>query len=812
MMAAAGCHQPQRFSPQQAYDDSWQKLWRGDLTGALANADLGLQQFPSPTADWHWRFTVLKAEILAQQHQNKASLALIEADLPTTLATTEVAVWRKSTQGADYSFLQQFSDAETALGEAETLARIYHPELLGSVTLRKGTLCFLRGDLDRARSNYRTALDFAREEKDQFLEAAALGSLGLVSERLGHFDESIDWYQEALKVSEAAGAMGSKMRILGNLGWNHFVMGDYDGALQQYEQAEKDSKQRGLAGDQLHWMINVGNAKYELRDYGPAETTWKEALDSARHQDSKSEALRALDNLSLLTLELGRIDEAERYNREALGRARAGGDAYDALFSELGYGRIQLAKRNFAEARNTFDKVSHDPAADKPMQWEAQARSGQVYRAEGKMAAAERQYQQSIQTVEGVRRGINSEEFRVSFLSTAIEFYDEYVDFLMSRGRTVDALQVAELSRARTMLDGLGIKEGVPTFPVKGFEPTRLAGRLNTVILSYWLGPHHSYAWVVTPAKVSSFVLPPAHEISALVQSYRKLLVDSSDPAGTDNPDGKKLYEILVAPAKEQIPRAARVIVLPDSSLYGLNFETLLVPEPVTHYWIEDVTVVNSNSLVLLGASAGGPGTPPKNLLLIGNTVAPSAEFPVLPQAAAELKLVANYFLPPNQTVLSGAQATPAGYVESNPGKFSYIHFVAHGTASRTKPLDSAVILTKAGDSYKLYARDIMQQRLHAVLVTVSACRGSGERNYSGEGLVGLTWAFLRAGAHSVIAALWEVSDMSTPQLMGDLYAGISKGDSPEAALRKAKLTMIHSASAYRKPFYWAPFQLYRGS
>jgi CHAT domain-containing protein len=812
MIATAGCYQPQRFSPQQAYDASWQKLWRGDLTGALTEADHGLQQFPSPAADWHWRFTVLKAEILAQQHQNKRSLALIETDLPATLATADVAVWQKSTQGADYSFLQQFSDAEKALGEAETLARTHHPELLGSVTLRKGTLSLLRGDLDRARSKYRTALDLAREEKDWFLEAAALGSLGLVAERLGHFDESIDWYQEALKVSEAAGAMGSKIRILGNLGWNHFVMGDYDGALQQYEQAEKDSKERGLAGDQLHWMINVGNAKFELRDYGPAEKMWKEALESASRQDNKSEGLRALDNLSLLMLELGRIDEAERYNREALERARAGGDAYDALFSDLGYGRIQLAKRNFAEARNTFDKVSHDPAADKPMQWEAQARLGQVYRAEGKVAAAERQYQQCIQTVEGVRRGINSEEFRMSFLSRAIEFYDEFVDFLISRGRTADALQVAELSRARTMLDGLGIKEGVPAIPVKGFEPTRLAGRLNTVILSYWLGPHHSYAWVVTPAKVSFFTLPPAPEISALVQTYRKLLVDSRDPVGTENPDGKKLYEILVAPAKDQIPRGARVTVLPDDSLYGLNFETLLVAEPVTHYWIEDVTVVNSNSLVLLGATAGTPGRPVNNLLLLGNTVAPSPEFPALPQAAAEMRLVANSFPTANQTVLSGGQATPAAYSESNPGKYSYIHFVTHGTASRTKPLDSAVILTKAGDSYKLYARDIVQQRLHAVLVTISACRGAGERNYSGEGLVGLTWAFLRAGAHSVIAALWEVSDMSTPQLMGDLYSGINKGESPDAALRKAKLTMIHSASAYRKPFYWAPFQLYRGS
>jgi CHAT domain-containing protein len=652
----------------------------------------------------------------------------------------------------------------------------------------------------------------ARKINDRFLEAAALGSLGLVSERLGHFDESIDWYQEALEVSASVGAIGSKIRIQGNMGWNHFVMGDYEGALLQYEQAEKESKERGLVGDQLHWMINVGNAKYELRDYTPAEKIWKEALDSAGREDNKSEALRALDNLSLLTLEQGRIDEAERYNRDALARARAGGDAYDALFSQLASGRIQLARENFVGARTSFEKVNHDPAVDKPLQWEAQARLGQVDRAEGKVAAAERQYQHSIQTVEAVRQGINREEFRMSFLSTAIEFYDEYVDFLISRGRAKDALQVAELSRARTMLDGLGIKEGVPAFPVKGFEPTRLAGRLNTVILSYWLGPHHSYAWVVTPAKVSSFTLPPATDLHALVQRYRKVLVDSRDPAAMENPDGKKLYEILVAPAKEQIPRGARVTVLPDGSLYGLNFETLLVAEPVTHYWIEDVTVVNSSSLVLLGASAGGPGTPAKNLLLIGDTVAPNADFPVLPQAAAELKLVANYFPPPNQTVLSGAKATPAGYAESNPGKFSYIHFVTHGTASRTKPLDSAVILTKVGDTYKLYARDIVQQRLHAELVTISACRGAGERNYSGEGLVGLTWAFLRAGAHSVIAALWEVSDVSTPQLMGELYAGISKGDSPEAALRKAKLTMIHSASAYRKPFYWAPFQLYRGS
>ena len=75
-----------------------------------------------------------------------------------------------------------------------------------------------------------------------------------------------------------------------------------------------------------------------------------------------------------------------------------------------------------------------------------------------------------------------------------------------------------------------------------------------------------------------------------------------------------------------------------------------------------------------------------------------------------------------------------------------------------------------------------------------------------------LSWAFLRAGAHNVIGALWDVSDVSTPQMMDELYGGLKKGTAPDVALRNAKLTLLHSGSSFRKPFYWAPFQLYSGS
>jgi CHAT domain-containing protein len=122
------------------------------------------------------------------------------------------------------------------------------------------------------------------------------------------------------------------------------------------------------------------------------------------------------------------------------------------------------------------------------------------------------------------------------------------------------------------------------------------------------------------------------------------------------------------------------------------------------------------------------------------------------------------------------------------------------------------VILSPAGETYKLYARNIVAHPLHANLVTISACNGAGTRAFSGEGLVGLSWAFLRAGAHNVIAALWEVNDRSTPQLMNALYGGLSKGQDPATALREAKLSFLRSGTVYAKPYYWAPFQLYAGS
>jgi CHAT domain-containing protein/Tfp pilus assembly protein PilF len=800
-------------------------LDRGDLAAAAVQAETGLLHFPFSSNDWHWRFIALKAEILLRQGLADDALALLRPELPSSLATSEVAVWRKLTQGAAAAYSLKYQESETVLREASGLASRYQPQLLGQVALRMGTLADLRGDISAAMAAYREALRIARHQKDQFLETSALGSLGLVATEQEHYDESLDWNRSALQLSLAAGARSSSARILGNMAWGYFELGDFDNALTFFKQAEEKSAEIGLVGDRIYWLIGVAVVHRRQFDYASAETVLDQALQLARSQSDKEILTTCLNNLSEVEAETGHLDLAETYSNEVVALAVPGLDPRLVFESVIVRGRIDESKHDYARAAESFQRVINDLKAGSAQRWEAEARLARVYADEGEHGKAETEFRHSLATIEGVRSSVQAEDLRLSFLSSAIGFYDDYIGFLISRKRAEDALQVAELSRARTLAEGLGAAPKTLSFPLHDFEPREIAQRRKSVLLFYWLGQKQSYLWVITPAKVTCLTLAGATEIDPLVKSYREALLGGRDVLASGGADGEKLYGLLVEPAKKLIPANSRVILLPDGSLYGLNFETLLAPSPKPHFWIEDVTVTTANSLTLLSAGRNARKQDAAatrhdvagtfrygNLLLVGDATQAAAEFPVLRQAQAEMVQVAHYFPEARRAILSGAHATPSVFLSSEPEKFAYLHFVTHGSASRAHPLDSAVILSPEGDSFKLYARDIVRHPLSAYLVTVSACNGSGTRAYSGEGLVGLSWAFLRAGAHNVIAALWEVNDASTPQLMDKLYGELSQGHDPATALRAAKLSLLHSDSVFNKPFYWAPFQLYGGS
>ena len=815
MLAFESCDR--REDPQAAFDRDYQTFLRGDLKQSEGEAEQAYRRFLHSRPEWAWKFRILQAEASLWRGLYEQVPELLGSP-PAFHNQPELAISTSTLVGVANVHLRKFAEAERNLRDAEQLCSTDTDTRCGEVIQARGLLASQQAQFVRAERFFGQSLSFARGHADRFLESTSLLNLGAMSLAMGHFDEAIDRSQAAYEAARAIDAKIVELVVKGNLGWAYYKLGDSEKALQLSAETEMLASQLGDVSDQENELTNIGYIYMDSRRFDLSARSFQQALILAERIQAKEDIYNVLRVLARLSLQTGDLMNANQYAQRALQIARESGNHGDELYPILVQGQVAVRRGDTTEAENKFHAVETDETCPVFLRWEAQHSLARLYEDESHADAAEREYRAALATFEAARYTVRNEDSQLSFLTNASRIYDDYVHFLVARGKTDDALRWADYSRARTLAEGLGLlAKGASSGPPP-LKPQQIARQADGTILFYWLGEKQSYLWAITPQKTSLFTLPAGSEIDAAVQRYRKALVGPQDILETASPDGTALYQMLVAPAQPLLTKDSQVFVIPDGSLNGLNFETLLVPQPKLHYWIEDATIADASSLRLLAASHNSPHdskTGPGKLLLVGDAVSPNADYADLPKAGVEIENIEKHFAPAGREVLTRAQATAPAYLGSAPEQFAFIHFVAHGTASRLSPLDSAVILSKASpqeDSFKLYARDIIQHPIRAELVTISTCYGAGARAYTGEGLVGLSWAFLRAGAHNVIGALWEVSDASTPRLMDQLYDELKKGRSPEAALRSAKLSLLHSDGVFRKPFYWAPFQLYTGT
>jgi CHAT domain-containing protein len=786
---------------------------RGDLQAARARAEEGRRLAGGKgDAAWAWRFQVLHAEVLAAEGRRAEALVLLDTQPrskgPLDPADVRALVTRAYVLCVSARGAESFRRAEADLEEASRLAAtLRSAELSAEVTLRSGTCASNQGDGPSAESRFREALAAAHREDRPFLEALATSSLGLLNVRKGRYDEGADWLEKALELASAAEAHLVLARTLLNLGWCYFELGDYDRALTFLSRAAAHAETRGQTGDRQTALQNMGNAHYRLGDLASAADHYRRALALARDLDDPKAVAQLLSNLGIVALEQERYDEAETAIREALVIKAKIDDRPGRQNSLLAEGQIWAGRGEHAKAEARYREVIGSPDAEQVALWETHASLARLYVKTHRATEAEGEFRKAFAVMERFRGELRKMEHKISFFSSLGQFYDSYVDFLVEGGRADEALTVADASRALLLRERLGTGRRLP--PV-GTERIRQAARaLDAVILCYWMAPHRSFLWVVTPGKIEIHALPDEAVIRKHVETHQERIARSRDPLAEAAPDAEWLYRNLVEPAQASIPRGSRVVFVADGPLHQINPETLVVPRPQPHYFLEDVILTAAPSLVLLAQGAQGVPRPTSGLLLIGDAVSPSEEFPALPHAAKEVVGIAEQFLPAERSVYSGAKADPTVYETADPGRYTYIHFAAHAQANREIPLESAVILSPRNDSYKLYARDIVGIPLRADLVTLSACRSAGSRTYAGEGLVGLAWAFLSAGAANVVAGLWNVEDSSTAELMKELYRGLKQGRDPAESLRAAKLGLLRSETDQRKPYYWAPFMTY---
>jgi tetratricopeptide (TPR) repeat protein len=171
---------------------------------------------------------------------------------------------------------------------------------------------------------------------------------------------------------------------------------------------------------------------------------------------------------------------------------------------------------------------------------------------------------------------------------------------------------------------------------------------------------------------------------------------------------------------------------------------------------------------------------------------------PSIPAVAEETQAVVKHL--PAAELLRDQQATVEALRLKVPG-CGVLHLACHGMFRVDNPMFSSL---KVGDGW-LAASDVIRLDLEGALVTLSACESGRNEIYAGDELMGLTRAFLGAGATTLVASLWLVQDETTAELMENWYEHLSQGVGRATALRNAQLAL---KDKFPHPYYWAPFVL----
>ena len=785
-------------SPDKLFEAARTESVRGRFTLARQFARSGYARYQDqPASEWHWKFKLLLAEMHLFNFETREAETLLAAPPPP--AFPRLAPRYEELRGYVLLLRQQYAAGEQVLRGALSVSHS-----LGDYELEADIDLLLAAFLkDRAKGEVasRAALELATMHRLDYQRCAALVNLGMTFVRRAHYGDAIPYFQEASSIAKKIGAVLLNSFAIGNTATCFLNLGDVPRALQARLAAVDLQKNAGLATSLKDSYRDLGNIYLDKGENLQALSYFRQALALVKKGDSPAQFADAATAVAQALEEAGSLDEAERYNQQAFD-ACSKDDHRQLAYAFLTRALIANRRMHDAEAKQAYRDALREGAKVPAVEWQAYGGLGALFAREGNIADAKQNYENALQVIGANRANQLHNEYKITFLSNLIRLYQDYVELLISRNEIREALEVADSSRASVLTENVS---GGRAETLKDLE--RILKSTNATVLFYWLAPKHSYLWIVSSRSIDLVHLPDKQELDREIESYSSLIQqEKRDPAANASAVGIRLYDTLIRPAIPYIAQEGQVVLIPDGSLHSLNFETLLVPTPSPHYWIEDVTLSVAPSLGILQARRPAPANE-RSLLLIGDPVMTGTGFDPLPEAAGEIEQIRRHFPMTQTKVFTQTSAVPEAYSTAQPHLFSTIHFVTHADANERSPLDSAIILSPRGNQYRLYARDVAEIPLNADLVTISACRGAGTRTLTGEGLVGFAWAFFEAGARNVVTSLWDVNDRSTAAFMGHFYAAVQAGESYATALRGAKLKLLQTQ--YRKPYYWAPFQLY---
>ncbi|HKR64229.1 MAG TPA: CHAT domain-containing protein, partial [Thermoanaerobaculia bacterium] len=303
-------------------------------------------------------------------------------------------------------------------------------------------------------------------------------------------------------------------------------------------------------------------------------------------------------------------------------------------------------------------------------------------------------------------------------------------------------------------------------------------------------------------------------QIDSFVSAIEQRDLGYTEPA-------RALYDLLLAPIAPQLDAATEVRIVPDGVAWRLPFHALV--DRRGKHLAERVAIAYAPSVAMMRRASAQSATQ-RTLLAFGDPAirTETAQFTRslfrdvtlgrLPEAASEARTIARLY--EGATVRVGADAREAAFKHDAPS-YRVLHLAAHSIIDDRAPMFSSIVLSASGkdplEDGLLEAREIAGLDLRADLAVLSACETARGAVTAGEGVVGLSWAFLAAGVPTTVVSQWKVASASTAELMVEFHRRLRGGRNAPDALRAAML-MLRRDARWRHPFYWAPFAVIENS
>ncbi|MGH9408101.1 MAG: CHAT domain-containing protein [Vicinamibacterales bacterium] len=689
-----------------------------------------------------------------------------------------------------------------------------------------GAIHDLKGEYREALATYDQAQPVLAGETTA--QAAHLAyERGITLKNLGRYAEALAGYQRAYEIYAGLDDVPNEAIAVGNMGVLYTEIGEQDRALQFNHRALDLALRSGQPRLEMLGLVNVAGSYWDIGDRAHARAALGQELAIARRIGAKSDEASALQNL-------GEIDEARGEPRaalanytEALAIRRGIGDRAGAASTLIARSGLALGRGDLESARrDSNEALGLARAMERPeREWDALRASAAVDAAAGRRGDAIEKLRESVRIIDTLRGALSSDAGKIAYLDNRRIVFEQLALDLIDEGRPGEALEAAEAGRARAFADLLESRKQAlaPDAPARGRELASLqtaaspsledirseAARLNGTFVEYLTAEDRVLIWTVAPdgALHSAAVRVGRRRLEQLTRRVRSAIEKGAAGATTAHALLRTLDRDLIAPVERWLPQSAddSVVMMPYGPL-------LLVP-------FAALENARGQPLIARHALAAAPAvsvfeytadkrraaaTHARSALIVADPIPPAeSRAERLPGADVEGQRIAQRF-GSDARLLTGADATESA-VRQNAARYGVLHFAVHGVIVPDRPLASSLLLG-AGDGDDGYLRvdEIFGMTLAARLVVLSGC-STGLGRLTGDGVLGMTRAFLYAGTPAVIVSQWDVSDRATATLMDHFYAELLDGRTTAQALRSAALA---TRTRYPLPADWAAFEL----